>query len=389
MSGMDPAKNTRAALAAARAAFAAARAAPAVVGSLSADEDDDQADIATPRAKAAAVLEAALKARRDWYRTEGSRNGESLCKTLIDMCAWHEHPELRDQILALQDRGLAFLEAVPDGQPSAADVGDLQDRYQHVKPREDDAAAIAAALGMSLEEARAFGLVGTLDTINVDGDDSGRLTAGGTAAESLPEEEEDLETLFRREAFTLVAKLLPQALQRFWSAQQSMDALLAVRRGFHTLKGDARVTAQTTSPDVSAELETLAVLSEAAEDIVDYLLGDDYDTAQPAPALPPGAFSLLNETVSALAHRLEARAPLTYEADLLHRLKLMHRKAAALSGISFPEPLVARPMPAPQAAPARSDSPQAAPARSDSPQADPQGRPRTRCCRSSLMRQAA
>ncbi|HWE64099.1 MAG TPA: Hpt domain-containing protein, partial [Chloroflexota bacterium] len=341
MSALDPAQHLSNTLAPVRAAFAAAQAAPAIAADAHADEDEQQ-DIATPRAKAAAALETRLKARREWYRKQGQLHGEELCKTLIDMCAWHEHPQLRDRMLVLQDRGLALLEAVPDGQPSMADVGDLQDDYQRIKPREDDAAAIAAALGMSLEEARAFGLIGTLGAIGLDEDAPAPMTASATGA---AEEEEDLETLFRREALVLVSRTLPQALQRFWSAQRSIDAMLDLRRAFHTLKGDARVTAQSTTPDVAAELEGLAVLSEAAEDIIDYLLGDDYDSAKPAPALPAGAFSLLNETASALARRLERRAPLQHETDLLHRLEMMHRKASVLSGAPSVEARPAVPVP--------------------------------------------
>ena len=130
----------------------------------------------------------------------------------------------------------------------------------------------------------------------------------------------------------MATRTLPQALQRFWGAQQSVDAMLSVRRGFHTLKGDARVTAQGASAELASELEGLAVLSEAGEDIIDYLLGEDYDASRPAPPLPPGAFSLLNETANAIAHRLEARGPLENEPAVLRRLEAMQRKAAALSG---------------------------------------------------------
>ncbi|MDB5077381.1 MAG: hypothetical protein JWO42_3560, partial [Chloroflexi bacterium] len=158
--------------------------------------------------------------------------------------------------------------------------------------------------------------------------------------------------LFRREAANSATKALPTALQRFWGNQQSMDLLITVRRGFHTIKGDARVTAASAPPDIAVELEGLAVLSEAAEDIIDYLLGDDYDTSQPAPALPAGAFSLMNETASALARRLEIRRPLDNEAALLKRLEQMQRKAAAQSGVAIDDASLSAKIPMPVARPA-------------------------------------
>ena len=104
------------------------------------------------------------------------------------------------------------------------------------------------------------------------------MLAGGRGRKTgNPEVEEDLETLFRREATEPRPKELPAALQNFWSNQQSIDLMLTVRRGFHTIKGDARMTAVSSPPEVREELEGLAVLSEAAEDIIDYLLGDDYN----------------------------------------------------------------------------------------------------------------
>ena len=298
-------------------------------------EEEEQGDISTPRAKAAAALEAALRVYLERFEDEDDRAGEQLCRLLIQMCAWHEHPQLRDPVLALQSRGSALL-GLADGRLTMGAVGEIEDEYQAIKPREDDAAAIAAALGMTPEEARSFGLVGTLSGVGVD-DERPVPTATFGGPEAEPEPEEDLETLFRREALATATKGLPQALQRLWSAQQSMDAMITVRRGFHTLKGDARVTAQMADPDTAQELEGLAVLSEAAEDIIDYLLGDDYDTARPAPTLPPGAFSLLNEAASAIVARLEARAPLENEAALLRRLEAMQRKAAAQSGTPIDE----------------------------------------------------
>ena len=360
MNSLDPLHSIAPSLAAVQDALAAAYAAPAAAPS-SAPEDDD-ADISTPRARAASALEAALHLQMDSYRGEDDRAGEDLCRAMIDMCLWHEHPSLRDQVLALQERGLALLLDAPDGVPSMADVGDIEDDYQQIKPRADDAEAIAAALGMTVEEARAFGLIGTLDHIGLDDDEAPHAAQVSAAS---PEPEEDLETLFRREALLLVSRTLPQALQRFWSEQHSMDALIGVRRGFHTLKGDARVTKTVVAAEIGDELEGLAVLSEAAEDIIDYLLGDDYDTAQPAPALPPGAFSLLNEVATALRQRLDSRTPLPNEPALLRRLEAMQRKAASASGTAIdeaslaakiPMPAPVRPAPTPRQEPAPSHS---------------------------------
>ena len=354
---IDPARSTAASLEALQEALATAQSAPDVQGSpwaMPAPDEDESADIATPRATAASALESALKSRREWHRARREGTGDALCRALIDMCAWHEHPALRDRVLALQAEGLLLLAAHPEGEPSAGDVGEIEDSYQAIKPREDDAEAIAAALGMSLEEARAFGLVGTLDRVAVDEEEPiPVLSLGGVGyppgtawVRDAREEEEDLETLFRREAMTMATRTLPQALQRFWGAQQSMDLMLTVRRGFHTLKGDARVTAQGASAALSEELEGLAILSEAGEDILDYLLGEDYDAGRPAPPLPPGAFSLLNETANAIAHRLEARGPLENESALLRRLEAMQRKAAALSGTPLDEASLAAKLPA-------------------------------------------
>ncbi|MDB5075600.1 MAG: hypothetical protein JWO42_1779, partial [Chloroflexi bacterium] len=178
------------------AALAAAPAAPTT------SEEDENADIATPRAKAATALEAALRDRLAWHWDRDERQGEQLCRVMADMCAWHEHETLRDTVLDLQSKGIALLVAVPDGEPNSSDVGDIEDAYQAVKPREDDAAAIASALGMTLEEARAFGLVGTLTSVGFDDEAPVAAPAGagvgmGAAA---PQVEEDLETLFRRVA---------------------------------------------------------------------------------------------------------------------------------------------------------------------------------------------
>ena len=369
---LDPARSTAAALEALQEALAVAQSAPEVgwgpVGAVLAPDEDENADIATPRATAASRLESAFKSRREWHRARREGNADALCRAMIDMCAWHEHPSLRDRVLALQSDGLALLAAHPDGEPGGGDVGEIEDSYQAIKPREDDAEAIAAALGMTLEEARAFGLVGTLDRVSVDEEEPiPELSLGGVGyspgtawVRDAREEEEDLETLFRREAMTMATRTLPQALQRFWGAQQSVDLMLTVRRGFHTLKGDARVTAQGASAELSEELEGLAILSEAGEDIIDYLLGEDYDAARPAPPLPPGAFSLLNETANAIAHRLEARGPLENEPAVLRRLEAMQRKAAALSGTPLDEASLAAKLPA--AAPKRAVPVRPAPA---------------------------
>ncbi len=326
-----------------QAALAAALAAPpAAPGS---PEEEEGADIATPRAKAASALEAALRDRLEWHWDRDQHQGEQLCRVLADMCMWHEHTTLRDKVLDLQRKGIALLAAVPDGEPSAGDVGDIEDEYQAIKPREDDAAAIAAALGMTLEEAKAFGLVGTLTSVGFEEEGPVPVAAGVSAEAEQPEE--DLETLFRREAKNRASKDLPSALQNFWGNQQSMDLMLTVRRGFHTIKGDARMTAVSAPPEVAEELEGLAVLSEAAEDIVDYLLGDDYDPSQPAPPLPPGAFSLMNEVANALVRRLELRRPLDNEVTLLKRLAAMQRKAAAQAGVVIDEASLAAKIPLP------------------------------------------
>ncbi len=326
-------------------AFAAALAAPpSIPGSF---EDDEGADIATPRAKAAARLEAALRDCMELYWDRDQRQGEQLCRVLGDMCVWHEHATLRGKVLDLQRRGIALLAAASEGEPSASDVGDIEDEYLGIKPREDDAAAIAAALGMTLEEAKAFGLVGTLTSVGFDDEAPVAVGIAGQAAQ--PEEEEDLETLFRRDAKTRASKELPVALQNFWGNQQSMDCMLTVRRGFHTIKGDARMTEVSAPPEVAEELEGLAVLSEAAEDIIDYLLGDDYDPSQPAPGLPAGAFSLLNEVATAIVRRLEIRRPLDNEVALLKRLGAMQRKAAAQAGVVIDEESLAAKIPLPSA----------------------------------------
>ena len=343
MSAIDSARSTADALAEVRAAFAAARIAPPSPV-VSPDVEEDQGDIAPPRARAASALEAGLRARLEWYWENDDRTAEHLCRVLMEMCAWHEHADLRERMLSLQEQGIALLAVGP--LPLDA-VSEIEDKYRAIKPREDDAAAIAAALGMSLEEARSFGLVGTLSGVGVDDETPVPVLQGGEG-QSLPEpEEEDLETLFRREAMITATKTLPQSLKYLWSNQQSMDAMITVRRGFHTLKGDARVTAQSAPPAVAEELEGLAVLSEAAEDIIDYLLGDDYDTSQPAPGLPAGAFSLLNEAATAIESRLEIRSPLANEPVLLRRLEGMQRKAAAQSGTPIDDASLAAKIPMP------------------------------------------
>jgi chemosensory pili system protein ChpA (sensor histidine kinase/response regulator) len=362
MSAIDPAERASDALADLRAAFVAAQLAPPAP-TVSPDVEEDQGDIATPRAKAASALEAGLRGRLEWCWEQDDRDGEHLCRVLMEMCAWHEHADLRERILSLQQRGIALL---VDGPLSPSAVGEIEDEYRAIKPREDDAAAIAAALGMSLEEARSFGLVGTLSGVGID-DETPVPVLQGVGGEALaePEEEEDLETLFRREAMITATKTLPQSLKRLWGDQQSMDAMITVRRGFHTLKGDARVTAQSAPPAVAEELEGLAVLSEAAEDIIDYLLGDDYDASQPAPGLPAGAFSLLNEAATAIVSRLEIRSPLANEPALLRRLEGMQRKAAAQSGTPIDDASLAAkiPMPpAPRPKAARGAAPKKAPA---------------------------
>ncbi|HXT38155.1 MAG TPA: hypothetical protein VN837_21475, partial [Chloroflexota bacterium] len=193
MSAIDSARSTADALAEVRAAFAAAESAPPSPV-VSPDVEEDQGDIATPRAKAASALEAGLRTRLEWYWENDDRAGEQLCRVLMEMCAWHEHADLRERMLSLQRQGIALL---ADGALSLDAVSDIEDEYRAIKPREDDAAAIAAALGMSLEEARSFGLVGTLSGVGVD-DETPVPVLQGVGGESLPEpEEEDLETLFR------------------------------------------------------------------------------------------------------------------------------------------------------------------------------------------------
>src|SRR5258708_3705980 len=116
MSVTDPAQAALVALETLRAALAAARAAPAAEPT--SETEEDNADISTPRARAAGALEATLRARYEWHWDRDERAAETLCKLLMDMCAWHEHPKLRDQILDLQTRGIGLLVATPDGQPS-------------------------------------------------------------------------------------------------------------------------------------------------------------------------------------------------------------------------------------------------------------------------------
>jgi len=311
-------------------------------------EEDDTGDIASPRAKAAASLKTALQDRLNWHWDRDEHQGELLCRALIDICGWLEHATLRGKALDLQCRGIALLAAVPNGEPSAGDAGELQDDWEAIKPRDDDAGAIAAAYGFTPEEAKAWGLVGTLTHLGLDEEEALAPPAGAQTAGTpgtTPVVEETLEQLFRREASQRARRELPAALQRFWSDQKSMDLLISVRRGFHTIKGDARMAAVSSPPEVQEELEGLAVLSEAAEDIIDYLLGDDYDPAQPAPTLPPGAFSLMSETATAIARRLEIRQPLSNEVPLLKRLAAMQRKAAALAGVVIDEASLAAKIP--------------------------------------------
>ena len=65
---IDPARSTAASLEALQEALATAQSAPDVQGSpwaMPAPDEDESADIATPRATAASALESALKSRRE------------------------------------------------------------------------------------------------------------------------------------------------------------------------------------------------------------------------------------------------------------------------------------------------------------------------------------
>jgi chemosensory pili system protein ChpA (sensor histidine kinase/response regulator) len=326
-------------------ALAQAKEAPAAASETA---EMESADIATPRARAASALEAALRLRMAWHTGRAEWAAVDLCRILTEMCAWHEHPRLREKILALQQRGLDLLAAVPAGQPTRDAVADLEEAYLAIKPEENDGTAIAAALGLSAAEARAFGLVGSFQPVGLDADEMplpepglprGMPEAPG-AAPLLPPDQPDhtdvtagraaaeMESVFRQEALNMARNALPKALLRLWRAQDSLEALMEVRNGFHGIKSDARAVVGKTTPERAQVLQTMATLAEAAEDTIDVLLGGAPDPAGAMPALPAGAFSLLNETVIELEHWLEAGTPPPEESRLLQRLEAMQRKSA-------------------------------------------------------------
>ncbi len=294
--------------------------------------DESEAPV-SPRAAAANRLSLLAGGYGDMCAGRGDVAGATVCRVLGDTCFYVVDPLLRPRMLDIAGRSLAALEgASAVGAWAPGVVEELQTLFAEVKPADDDAEAIARAMGMTVEEAAAFGLTGHITTVGLDEDEDdgyGREDDDEFAETEDLWEQESLETLFRRDARTLVSTTLPRALQRYWKNQTSMDALLEVRRAFHTLKGDARVTAQDCG---ASDLEGLAVLAEAAEDIVDDLLGDAYEGVERAPALPGGAFSLLGETQAFLLKRLDAGTALPAEDTLLVRLTAMQATARALRG---------------------------------------------------------
>ena len=303
---------------------------------------DDTEPLLSPRAEAANRLSTLAEAAAEAATQSDDEEGAEIYRLLGDTCFYFVDPVSRPAMLDLAGRGLAALDerrahgAWPDGTVEA-----LRARIKEARPAADDAAAIARAMGMTAEEAAAFGLTGRITPIGLDEDDeddedAGVLAAAGRLEGGLGNAEGDaavppldtLETLFVRDARELAATTIPRALQRYWKDQSSIDALLEVRRGFHTLKGDARVTAQESG---APDLEGLAILAETAEDIVDELLGDDREGRDtPIPALPGGAFGLLGEAQAALLKRLDTRAPLPDEGRLLERLLAMQARSRAV-----------------------------------------------------------
>ncbi len=320
-------------LASLREALRASVEAPDDIAGASTEAGDESEAPVSPRAAAANRLSLLASSYGDMYAGRGDVAGAAVCQVLGDTCFYVVDPLLRPRMLDIAGRSLAALEgasAVGAWTPSV--IEELQTLFAEVKPADDDAEAIARAMGMTVEEAAAFGLTGHITTVGLDEDEDdgyGREDDGEFAETEDLWEQESLETLFRRDARTLVAATLPRALQRYWKNQASMGTLLEVRRAFHTLKGDARVTAQDCG---AADLEGLAVLAEAAEDIVDDLLGDAYEGVERAPALPGGAFSLLGEAQAFLLKRLDAGAALPAEDALLVRLTAMQATARALRG---------------------------------------------------------
>ncbi len=322
---------------------------PATPGAGHEAATDDAEPLLSPRAAAANRLSLLAEAAAKIATRDDDEEGAALYRLLGDTCFYFVDPVSRPAMLDLAGRCLAALNerrargAWPDGTVEA-----LHARIEEARPAADDAAAIARAMGMTAEEAAAFGLTGRLTPIGLDEVDevddvlvaSSRPRGGPGRTEGDSEEGEGdtpappletLETLFVRDARELAAATLPRALHRYWKDSSSIDALLEVRRGFHTLKGDARVTAQESG---APDLEGLAILAEAAEDIVDELLGDDREGRDSrdtvVPALPAGAFGLLGESQAALLKRLDTRAPLPDEGRLLERLLAMQARSRAV-----------------------------------------------------------
>ena len=337
---MTGVQYTEAELAALRAALRASVEASDADAVASAEAGDESEAPAAPRAIAANRLSLLALSYADACAQRGDVDGATVCRVLGDACYYFVDPFLCPRMLDIAGRSVAALQRASAASVWAPGVvEELQTLFAEVKPADDDAEAIARAMGMTVEEAAAFGLTGQITTVGLEEDEDdgysyGRGDDGEPGGEldgvEEPREQESLETLFRRDARTLVATTLPRALQLYWKNQASMDALLDLRRAFHTLKGDARVTAQDGG---AADLEGLAVLAEAAEDIVDDLLGDDHDGAERAPALPGGAFGLLGEAQAFLLRRLEARAALPDEDALLGRLAAMQAKSRALRSV--------------------------------------------------------
>ena len=291
------------------------------------DSDEGGEIEISPRTATANALSALAAQARDFYWEADDAEGEAVCAVLSDVCFYLVDPVLRSRMLELAGECVGALElAHASGRWPAGAAQALRSLYDEARPSEDDAAAIARALGMTEEEAASFGLTGHLTAVGLDDDDvaDGARPLAAVDDTAAPPVQESLEDLFRRDAQELVAAGIPRALQRYWQNQTSMDALLEVRRAFHTLKGDARVAAQDSG---APDLEGLAVLSEAAEDIIDELLGDDRDRDAQAPALPSGAFGLFSDVQSFLLRRLAARDALPGEEELLDRLLAMQAKA--------------------------------------------------------------
>jgi chemosensory pili system protein ChpA (sensor histidine kinase/response regulator) len=306
------------------------------------DSDEGGEISVSPRTVTANALSALSAQARDLFWEADDVEGEAVCAVLSEVCFYLVDPVLRSRMLELAGECVGALElAHSSGRRAAGTAQALRSLYDEARPSEDDAAAIARALGMTEEEAASFGLTGHLTAVGLDDDDVAESAHQIAADEdAAPAVQESLEDLFRRDAQELVTTGIPRALQRYWQNQASMDALLEVRRAFHTLKGDARVAAQDSG---APDLEGLAALSEAAEDIIDELLGEDRDRESQAPALPSGAFGLLSDVQSFLLRRLAAREALTGEEELLDRLLAMQARARG----EEPAPRAPRPARAP------------------------------------------